>query len=173
MASFTTATPGQINFINSLLTERGLSLDTACVRIFSHDDVVIERGYGGTASQLIDGLKAMPRPERERTVPAAGLEAGMYKIGQDIFRVKISGAGRPYANALVTENILNGNYADAAVWFEYAPGAIYRIKPEHRMTVEECAAFGVLYGTCCVCARTLTDPKSVAKGIGPVCEKRV
>lgn len=173
MASFTTATPGQINFINSLITERGLTLDAACVAIFSHADVEIERGYGGTASQLIDGLKATPRPERERTVPAAGLEAGMYKIGQDIFRVKISGAGRPYANALMTENILNGNYADAAVWFEYAPGAIYRIKPEHRMTVEECAAFGVLYGTCCVCARTLTDPKSVAKGIGPVCEKRV
>ncbi len=172
MASFTTATPGQINFITSLLNERGLSLDTACVRIFSHDDVEIERGYGGTASQLIDALKAMPRPQVERPAPA-DLEAGMYRVGQEIYRVKISGAGRPYANALMTENILNGNYADAAVWFEYAPGAIYRIKPEHRMTVEQCAEFGLLYGTCCVCARTLTNPKSIAKGIGPICEKKV
>ncbi len=173
MASFTTATPGQINFITSLLNERGLSLDTACVRIFSHDDVEIERGYGGTASQLIDALKAMPRPERERTVPAAGLEAGMYKVGQDIFRVKISGAGRPYANVLVHDTILNGNYRDAAVWFDYAPGAVRKITPEHRMTVEQCAEFGLLYGTCCVCARTLTNPKSIAKGIGPICEKKV
>jgi len=173
MASFTTATERQISFLDSLITERGLTLDKAVMLTFDTDATETFEIGRRECSQMIDAVKAVRRPERERTVPAAGLEAGMYKIGQDIFRVKISGAGRPYANALMTENILNGNYADAAVWFEYAPGAIYRIKPEHRMTVEECAAFGVLYGTCCVCARTLTDPKSVAKGIGPVCEKRV
>lgn len=173
MASFTTATDGQIRFINSLLSERGLSLDTACIMIFSHDDVEIERGYGGTASQMIDALKDMPRPERER--PAApDLDAGMYKVGQEIFRVKISkSSGKPYAEILCHDMIMNGNYADAAVWFEYAPGSVRKITPEHRMTLDQCAEFGLLFGTCCVCARTLTKPASIAKGIGPVCEKKI
>lgn len=175
MARFTTATPGQINYINSLLSERGLSLDIACIRIFSHDDVVIERGYNGTASKLIDGLKNIRRPETERPALPA-LDSGMYKVGQEIFKVKISHAtGKPYAEILCHDAIHNGNYADAAVWFEYAPGAILKhgITQDHRMTVEQCAEFGVLFGTCCVCARTLTNPKSIAKGIGPVCEKKV
>lgn len=174
MASFTTATDGQIRFINSLLSERGLSLDTACIMIFSHDDVEIERGYGGTASQMIDALKDMPRPERNAPEPVE-LEAGMYKVGQEIFKVKISQAGRPYAQILCHDSILNGNYADAAVWFDYEPRLIqrYGITPEHRMTLDQCAEFGLLFGTCCVCARTLTKPASIAKGIGPVCEKKI
>jgi hypothetical protein len=32
-------------------------------------------------------------------------------------------------------------------------------------------AYGKQFGVCCCCGRELTDPKSVAKGIGPVCEK--
>lgn len=32
-------------------------------------------------------------------------------------------------------------------------------------------AYGKQFGICCCCGRELTDPKSVAKGIGPVCEK--
>lgn len=32
-------------------------------------------------------------------------------------------------------------------------------------------AYGKKFGICCCCGRDLTDPKSVAKGIGPVCEK--
>ena len=35
----------------------------------------------------------------------------------------------------------------------------------------EAIAYGKEFGVCCCCNRTLTDPKSVAKGIGPVCEK--
>lgn len=35
----------------------------------------------------------------------------------------------------------------------------------------EALAYGKKFGVCCVCNRTLTDPKQVAKGIGPVCEK--
>lgn len=32
--------------------------------------------------------------------------------------------------------------------------------------------FGHRTGSCCVCARTLTDPESIAKGIGPICEAK-
>lgn len=38
-----------------------------------------------------------------------------------------------------------------------------------RMTVEQAAEYGKLYGVCAVCGRTLTDESSIAAGIGPVC----
>lgn len=31
-------------------------------------------------------------------------------------------------------------------------------------------AYGKQYGICCVCSRELTDPKSIERGIGPICE---
>lgn len=40
------------------------------------------------------------------------------------------------------------------------------------LTLDQAAAFGHATGTCLVCARTLTDPESVARGIGPVCAAR-
>jgi len=175
MACFTTATERQISFLTSLITERGLSLDKAVMLAFGTDQTETFEIGRRECSQMIDAVKAVRRPERER--PAApDLEAGMYKVGQDIFRVKISkSSGRPYAEILRHDAITNGNYADAAVWFEFERGMImkYGITPDHRMTLDQCAEFGLLFGTCCVCARELTNPKSIAKGIGPVCEKKV
>lgn len=33
-------------------------------------------------------------------------------------------------------------------------------------------AYGKRFGKCSVCARTLTDPESIARGIGPICAER-
>jgi len=102
-----------------------------------------------------------------QTNPVA--EQGMYAkvdpsdFGLDIFRVKLSQAGRLYALRL---NTLTGE-------FEYDRGAIKSLSADDRLTVEQAVAFGHTYGRCIVCGRDLTDPKSVAQGIGPVCIKRV
>jgi hypothetical protein len=53
--------------------------------------------------------------------------------------------------------------------FEYESGAVSKLRPEDRMTLEEAKAFGALYGTCCVCGRTLTKEESIEAGIGPIC----
>jgi len=45
------------------------------------------------------------------------------------------------------------------------------LRPEFKMTLEEAQAFGIATGICCVCASPLTDPRSVAIGIGPVCAR--
>lgn len=58
-----------------------------------------------------------------------------------------------------------------SVKFEYDWAGIRTLLPEHKLSVEAAAALGCQVGTCMVCARTLTDPKSVAAGIGPVCAK--
>jgi hypothetical protein len=56
--------------------------------------------------------------------------------------------------------------------FEYATGALSKLRPEHAMTEDDAKEFGRLYGVCCVCGKTLTDETSIAEGIGPVCGKR-
>ena len=49
--------------------------------------------------------------------------------------------------------------------------------PEHKATLEKIAAnpsqyardYGKFTGTCCLCGAELTDPNSIAAGIGPIC----
>ncbi|HET9144172.1 DUF6011 domain-containing protein [Actinophytocola sp.] len=106
------------------------------------------------ASQPVAEVPA-PRPE-----PAT---EGMYRLNGVIFKVQIAvhGNGRPYAKRLVQ---------DGDAWsFEYAPGAIRQLNSTHRLTLEQAKEFGALYGTCCVCGRTLTNEASIEAGIGPIC----
>lgn len=62
----------------------------------------------------------------------------------------------------------------ARVSWDYEAGLINKIGSESwdRMTLEQAQEFGALYGVCMVCGRTLTDPKSIEAGIGPICAKR-
>lgn len=55
--------------------------------------------------------------------------------------------------------------------WSYAKGAIYRLQPQTRVTLEQAKQYGVKMGSCLICGRELTDPSSVAQGIGPVCAK--
>lgn len=110
------------------------------------------------ASAEIDRLLKLPN------LPKAVVEIGIYQNEKgDIYRVQPSkqGGGR-YAKKL----LFTGGW-------EYEQGAIYKLKPEQKLTLEQAKAFGTATGLCCVCGAFLTDPKSVAEGIGPVCAKRV
>jgi hypothetical protein len=90
-------------------------------------------------------------------------ETGMYRVNGRIYKVLPSRSSeRHYAKELVGEG--DGTYR-----FTYAPGAMRLIRAEHRMTDEQAREFGRTTGICCVCTTTLTDPKSIAAGIGPVC----
>lgn len=42
-----------------------------------------------------------------------------------------------------------------------------------KLSKEQAAEFGHMFGRCIVCGRTLTDPASVEAGIGPICAKRL
>jgi hypothetical protein len=140
------ASEKQVSFINSLLGER----------VFSGVvDVATLTSKG--ASDLIGQLLNAPKQ-------ASTLEVGMYQLANgEIYRVQASReTGRLYAKHL---DLING--------FEYEVGAIYKLTAGDRMTLEQAKLFGVETGFCCVCGIFLTDPKSVANGIGPVCAKRV
>lgn len=100
---------------------------------------------------------------------------GMYRKAGSIYKVQaaVHGSGKTYAKRLV-ETLVRDPKTGKNKWrFEYAPGFVMELRPEHRLTIEQAKEFGALYGTCCVCGRTLTDEKSIAAGIGPVCAGKV
>jgi hypothetical protein len=140
------ASDKQVAFINSLLSERVFSGEVDFANLTSKG-----------ASDLIGQLLTAPKQ-------ASTLAVGMYQLANgEIYRVQASReTGRLYAKHL---DLING--------FEYEAGAIYKITAGDRMTLDQAKLFGVETGFCCVCGILLTDPKSVANGIGPVCAKRV
>ena len=147
-AEMSRLTEGQERFLTSLIRDRDTSGITvpADLSSLSKDD----------ASALINTLKSSPYRSR----PASpDLTEGMYRTPAGrIFKVQKSReSGRLYAKELV-----NGT-------FTYAQGAMRLISPADRMSLEDAQAYGRQTGTCCVCARELTNPESIAAGIGPIC----
>lgn len=154
------ASEKQIAFIGRLVASKDLSSlpenmqdELRQIADESHDDMPDVR----KASEIIDHLLGLPDP----VDPDAVNEPGMYRNSDGIFRVQESQIGRLYAKELTNEGLV------------YAPGAVRRLKASDRMSVEDAAATGAELHRCIVCAAELTDPKSIARGIGPVCAGRV
>lgn len=119
-----------------------------------------------TTSVVVEHAPDLPQVIHE------GLAQGVYEVGDEVFIVKSNKEHtRLYAKKLVEIAGDRLTEADTVVQveFEYAPGAIYRILPEHKMSVEQGKALTVRYGRCICCGRKLKAAKSVEKGIGPVC----
>lgn len=144
------ATEKQVGFILKLASERDVKYSEGYLRCI--DKV--------RASQIIDSLLAQPKVKAEVKKPIALAEGIYYKEGV-VYKVQISGAGRPYAKVLKEHG------------FSYDPTAIKNLSVEDKITIEQAKAYGIKYGVCCVCGRTLTDSVSVAEGIGPVCGRRI
>lgn len=125
--------------------------------------------YGSlTPKQVLAVLRIVDEPKAEPTGDPV-TEMGIYvqhdadDNGIDIYRVRESKAGNLYAL------LLDPTTGD----FEYARGAIRNLSAADRLTSDEAALLGQALGMCIVCGATLTDPESVARGIGPVCAKKV
>lgn len=91
-------------------------------------------------------------------------EVGMYRLGENVYRVKMSQAGKLYAMEFTP---------NAEVRFTYARGVINRLSADNRMTLEDAKAIGAQVGICCVCGRDLIVEANIEAGIGPVCAKRI
>jgi len=127
-------------------------------------------------SKMIDDLKGLP----DFVVPvqaapaAAQVTEGMYRdpATGDIFKVQVAvhGSGRLYAKKLVAleEPRVKGKKTYSHE-FVYVRGLYTRIQAAWKMSKEEAQEWGRLYGSCCKCGAILTDERSIANGIGPVC----
>lgn len=144
------ATERQVAFINNLVVERAYAEPIDFATLTSKD-----------ASQLINALIAMPMAGQAKRIT----ELGVYKTpNETIYRVHQSReTGNLYAKMFDIDEMK----------FVYEAGAMRMLRPEWKMTLEEAKRFGVETGICCVCGAYLTDARSVAEGIGPVCAGRV
>lgn len=164
-----TATPKQVEYLQSLLRSR--DVDRAMDIAFIDDAIAAGTLAKSAASEYIgDALRCPLRALRDPSrVAVAHIEQdGMYSMDGGVYKVQkaVHGSGRLYAKHLIVDGFGKAH-------FEYAAGIVYKLTPAMRMTLEQAKQFGVLYGTCCVCGRTLTDETSIANGIGPVCAKAV
>lgn len=133
-------------------------------------------------SAWISHLLRMPVDTREVQVPQQreakkvhpDLKPGVYDVDGQVYVVKPNRAKTSmYAQRLVeiASERLNVNDDLVHIKFVHAPGAIFDIKPEHKMPLERAEALTIRYGRCIVCGRRLKAGKSVKQGIGPVCIK--
>lgn len=156
------ATEKQINFLKVLFAERGINIEAA-----GDLSMLTKREASEMISEILETPK-VPAPRTPKTAPE--VTEGMYRDPETetIFKVQraIHGSGHLYAKVLVVDGFGQAH-------FDYAAGAIRKIRPEWKMTLEEAKQFGALYGTCCVCARTLTNEKSIEAGIGPICAEKL
>lgn len=154
------ATQKQVSYIASLAQSRDLGDDLGLRGSLTllDDGIFLTAGQ---ASDLIDAL--LKRPKLHKDAPAA---PGYYFFENAAF-VVVEGktTGKAYAKKLV----LSGNKGS---WV-YAPGMVFKLADARPLSVEEAAKLGKLHGCCFVCGKTLTDPKSVQAGIGPVCSKNL
>ena len=125
------------------------------------------KAMSAAIDMLLDIKKHSRRGEAARpSETATEAPEGMHRLGETIYKVQraVHGSGNLYAKKLV-------QYGDE--WtFEFEPGAIRRLSEATKLTLEEAKAFGALYGTCCVCGRTLTNEESIEAGIGPICSSK-
>ena len=161
MTYFGPATENQINYLRSLLASRVVASDVRADLEARLADGTLDKDR---ASRAIDNLRVAPKA----AAPKVELAEGVYRKDGVIFRVHRSReSGNLYAKRLELDLMSNGKPR-----FVYAKGAITALAPTHKMSREDAKAFGVETGICCVCGAFLTDDKSVAEGIGPVCAKR-
>lgn len=168
------ATPKQIAFLKTLAAERPMWADVENM----HADNIERLTKAQASSCISDALKVPKETKTATTKPKAsgGLKIdsdGMYQTPDGtIYRVQLAkqGSGKLYAKRLAVTAKSDGSHIGS---FVYAPGAVYLLEPEDKMTMEQAKSFGKLYNVCCVCAAALTDEVSIAEGIGPVCGGRV
>ena len=167
----------QISFLKDLCVKH---IVPATIASFANT-VRVGELKGQEMSRAIDLAKASPwapRPEAlfpeavAQVVPVAAaaikelVPCGFYFMDGTVYKVKPSKAdpthSRRYAYAFDTNGGNKGSY-------NYIKGAIYRLGMENKLTVAQAAAIGHATGVCCCCGRELTDPISVANGVGPIC----
>lgn len=162
------ATPKQMAFIKKLVEEGRTVPNVPTEDLLSLMPI-------GQASEMIKALLRSPRGTQSSTPQVT--EPGMYLTPDGtIYKVqKAKQTSNLYAKKLVPINGRRLTETDEVQqWeFEYAPGALRSLSPDHRLSVEEAKAFGIRYGVCCVCGLRLKDATSVAAGIGPICVKRI
>lgn len=116
--------------------------------------------------------QAYNKPRRQVKVPTTTQisQDGMYQVGEAVYKVvKRQDKNGLYAKLFRPAVKNEDGSVNTRASFVYAPGEIYRIKAEDKMTAEQATKFGKLYSVCCNCAKDLSREESIRRGYGPTC----
>lgn len=147
----------------TVIVQEALAVHDTVKILVNHNGVT--KAQGSKAIEMLLGWNQ--RSFAPRPVPVIREKApiGVYKRGDDIYRViKGRQSQNTYAQKLTVD--FNG----APTWV-YVGAMVFELKVEELISPEVAAQMGRTVGYCVICGRFLTDAESVAKGIGPVCEK--
>jgi hypothetical protein len=84
---------------------------------------------------------------------------GLYNVGDDIVLVRVGRNGHKFGSVLDR---------DTGRWV-FTRGIMARIDVDNPATYGQVIAFGLETGECMICSKLLTNPKSIKRGIGPIC----
>ncbi|MFI6485267.1 DUF6011 domain-containing protein [Nonomuraea sp. NPDC050663] len=164
--TFKPATEPQIKFWEKLLESR--------THPFTEETLApvreaIERGElpAATMRLMIDSLQGMPW-KNARTFVAPGF----YRYTQDGESGVCEVRENPHNKRRMAFTLHLPEDGGQKLDRRYAKGVIATLTDDDRLSIEEAAAWGKQTGYCICCYALLTDPKSVALGIGPVCRKK-
>lgn len=155
------ATEKQIHFAEKLSQEKSHPLPQGYINLSTKAmsdliDDLLKLNTSITGRFIVQHPKLVPFPKLTVT-------AGFYCLDGEVVKVQLNLAGtKHYAKRLVQ---------DGDKWvFTYEAGLINKLTPTMKLEREQAAAFGKIYGYCCICATRLTNEDSIDKGIGPVCD---
>ena len=169
------ATEKQIEYLVKLMKDKTTEFHPADVDEIMEawrESGILTRGF---ASEKIDEYKDLPWRSRtwaapaSSTAPASRAEPGYYTYDRKFYVVVENKAKTGTYAKVLTRSGVEG---DSGRWsWEYEKGTVRFLADLKPLTMEEAAAWGHLHGQCFKCLRPLTDPKSVALGMGPTCSK--
>lgn len=183
----------QLSFISTLITQLA-ELDSECAAAHSiyAKTANLTGGYSGTASQLINQLKAdiaEARAEARQAATAAVAEVENARIDHGFHQVTIDGnevilkvvrpkhnaKGRPYAYGVKAEWPEHFWAAEESTgrWFYLGRTYNHLLSDATLLDATQAAAFGHKHGWCIVCSAKLEDPESRHDGIGPSCYRTI
>jgi hypothetical protein len=157
MTNTNKASDKQLYWIVKLVDEKAIDeqLRTEIRRGIKRDDITKK-----DASRFLDALFGAT----DTPVAGAVTEPGFYHFEDKVYQVKAGKAtGNLYAR-LVTAHGFN---------YEAAKGMMKALKADMKMTGEQIAAYGQKTGICANCSALLTDPASIAIGLGTVCGPKI
>lgn len=131
---------------------------------------VVHAEVGAWKKAFVANAAPIVVPAKTEVLTGQDLPLGMYQMGDEVYKVVYNKIKTyKYAHKLVIYT-----YSKKGKFF-YAPGVINQLTSEMRMDLEGAKGYAEWtekkfgHGFCCQCGKLLTDPKSVAAGIGPVC----
>lgn len=102
-----------------------------------------------------------PRDIKLIDAPESGIFTMQTTDGFDFYKVvRSQESGRYYAKLLTPET---------GKWSYAGQAPLFKLTQGDRITAEQAAKFGHLYGSCVFCSRTLTDERSITAGYGQTC----